>query len=116
MPWKDREGTTAVQLAPVLRHGSDHGGVGARPQLHLYDARGVRAATCRWIASSPASGRNGAFSAAPNFAFEHAAVRGVPRDDEPPLDLSNVKGILNGSEPVAGVDAGILRSICASAV
>ena len=43
----------------------------------------------------------GTFSAAPNFAFEHAAVRGLPRDDEPPLDLSNVKGILNGSEPVS---------------
>jgi fatty acid CoA ligase FadD32 len=43
----------------------------------------------------------GVFSAAPNFAFEHAAVRGLPRDDEPPLDLSNVKGILNGSEPVS---------------
>jgi fatty acid CoA ligase FadD32 len=44
---------------------------------------------------------SGTFSAAPNFAFEHAAVRGLPRDDEPPLDLSNVKGILNGSEPVS---------------
>ena len=43
----------------------------------------------------------GTFSAAPNFAFEHAAVRGLPRDDEPPLDLSSVKGILNGSEPVS---------------
>ena len=43
----------------------------------------------------------GVFSASPNFAFEHAAVRGVPRDDEPPLDLSNVKAILNGSEPVS---------------
>jgi len=38
---------------------------------------------------------------APNFAFEHAALRGVPRDGEPPLDLSNVKAILNGSEPVS---------------
>lgn len=41
------------------------------------------------------------FTVAPNFAFEHAAVRGLPKDDEPPLDLSNVKGILNGSEPVS---------------
>jgi fatty acid CoA ligase FadD32 len=41
------------------------------------------------------------FTVAPNFAFEHAAARGVPKDDEPPLDLSNVKGILNGSEPVS---------------
>lgn len=41
------------------------------------------------------------FTVAPNFAFEHAAVRGVPKEGEPPLDLSNVKGILNGSEPVS---------------
>jgi fatty acid CoA ligase FadD32 len=40
-------------------------------------------------------------SAAPNFAFEHAALRGVPKEGEPPLDLSNVKAILNGSEPVS---------------
>ena len=43
----------------------------------------------------------GTISAAPNFAFEHAAARGLPRDGEPPLDLSNVKAILNGSEPVS---------------
>ena len=43
----------------------------------------------------------GVFSAAPNFAFEHAALRGLPKDGEPPLDLSNVKAILNGSEPVS---------------
>ena len=57
----------------------------------------------RWIrelARKP-DDTGGVFSAAPNFAFEHAAVRGLPRDDEPPLDLSNVKGILNGSEPVS---------------
>ncbi len=57
----------------------------------------------RWIrelARKP-DDTGGVFSAAPNFAFEHAAMRGLPRDDEPPLDLSNVKGILNGSEPVS---------------
>ena len=57
----------------------------------------------RWIrelARKPGE-TGGVFSAAPNFAFEHAAMRGLPRDDEPPLDLSNVKGILNGSEPVS---------------
>jgi fatty acid CoA ligase FadD32 len=43
----------------------------------------------------------GVFSAAPNFAFEHAALRGLPKEGEPPLDLSNVKAILNGSEPVS---------------
>ncbi|OBK30163.1 fatty-acid--CoA ligase [Mycobacterium asiaticum] len=57
----------------------------------------------RWIrelARKPGE-TGGVFSAAPNFAFEHAAVRGVPKEGEPPLDLSNVKGILNGSEPVS---------------
>ncbi|BDB45701.1 MULTISPECIES: long-chain-fatty-acid--AMP ligase FadD32 [Mycobacterium] len=57
----------------------------------------------RWIrelARKPGE-TGGVYSAAPNFAFEHAAVRGVPKDGEPPLDLSNVKGILNGSEPVS---------------
>ncbi|HTQ17814.1 long-chain-fatty-acid--AMP ligase FadD32 [Mycobacterium sp.] len=57
----------------------------------------------RWIrelARKPGE-TGGTFSAAPNFAFEHAAMRGLPRDDEPELDLSNVKGILNGSEPVS---------------
>ncbi|QLL07337.1 long-chain-fatty-acid--AMP ligase FadD32 [Mycobacterium vicinigordonae] len=57
----------------------------------------------RWIrelARKPGE-TGGVYSAAPNFAFEHAAVRGVPKEGEPPLDLSNVKGILNGSEPVS---------------
>ncbi len=43
----------------------------------------------------------GVISVAPNFAFDHAASRGLPRDGEPPLDLSNVKAILNGSEPIS---------------
>jgi fatty acid CoA ligase FadD32 len=43
----------------------------------------------------------GSISAAPNFAFEHAALRGLPKEGDPPLDLSNVKCILNGSEPVS---------------
>ncbi len=43
----------------------------------------------------------GVISVAPNFAFDHAAARGVPKDDEPPLDLSIVKCILNGSEPIS---------------
>jgi len=41
------------------------------------------------------------FSAAPNFAFEHAALRGLPKDGDPPLELSNEIAILNGSEPVS---------------
>ncbi len=43
----------------------------------------------------------GVISVAPNFAFDHAAARGLPRDGEPPLDLSNVKAVLNGSEPIS---------------
>ena len=43
----------------------------------------------------------GTISVAPNFAFDHAAARGVPKDGEEPLDLSNVKAILNGSEPIS---------------
>jgi len=57
----------------------------------------------RWIremARKPGD-TGGTISPAPNFAFDHAALRGLPRDGEPPLDLSNVKSILNGSEPIS---------------
>lgn len=43
----------------------------------------------------------GVISVAPNFAFDHAAVRGLPKEGERPLDLSNVKALLNGSEPIS---------------
>jgi fatty acid CoA ligase FadD32 len=43
----------------------------------------------------------GTISVAPNFAFDHAAARGLPREDEAAIDLSNVKCILNGSEPIS---------------
>lgn len=39
------------------------------------------------------------FAAAPNFAFELAAQRGLPPAGDT-LDLSNVAGLINGSEPV----------------
>jgi acyl-CoA synthetase (AMP-forming)/AMP-acid ligase II len=39
------------------------------------------------------------FAAAPNFAYELAAERGLPPRGET-IDLSNVVGLLNGSEPV----------------
>lgn len=54
----------------------------------------------RWIKelAAQADGTE-TFAAAPNFAFEHAAVRGLPKDGED-LDLSNVIGLINGSEPV----------------
>lgn len=43
----------------------------------------------------------GTISVAPNFAFDHAAARGVPKEGDGPVDLSNVKAILNGSEPIS---------------
>ncbi|MGV9860510.1 long-chain-fatty-acid--AMP ligase FadD32 [Gordonia sp. NPDC003425] len=54
----------------------------------------------RWI-KELAAASDGAetYAAAPNFAFEHAAVRGLPKEGEH-LDLSNVIGLINGSEPV----------------
>jgi fatty acid CoA ligase FadD32 len=57
----------------------------------------------RWIREmARREGETGeCYSVAPNFAFEHAAARGLPKDGDPPLDLSNVKAILNGSEPVS---------------
>ncbi|MGQ4618371.1 long-chain-fatty-acid--AMP ligase FadD32 [Nocardia sp. R7R-8] len=54
----------------------------------------------RWIKELAAvSDGAGTFAAAPNFAFEHAAARGLPKNGES-LDLSNVIGLINGSEPV----------------
>lgn len=54
----------------------------------------------RWIKELAAvSDGAGTFAAAPNFAFEHAAARGLPKNGET-LDLSNVIGLINGSEPV----------------
>ncbi len=54
----------------------------------------------RWIkhlAAEAALGRT--FAAAPNFAYDLAAQRGLPAEGES-LDLRNVVGLLNGSEPV----------------
>ena len=49
----------------------------------------------RWIRemARKESDTGGTISVAPNFAFDHAAVR--------PLDMSNIKCILNGSEPIS---------------
>ncbi|MDG4666395.1 fatty acyl-AMP ligase [Mycobacterium sp. 236(2023)] len=59
----------------------------------------------RWIRELGASD-SPTFAAAPNFAFALAAQRGLPPADET-LDLSNVAGLINGSEPVniASVEA-----------
>ncbi len=57
----------------------------------------------RWIramARQP-DDTGGVISVAPNFAFDHAAARGLPKEGEPELDLSVVKCILNGSEPIS---------------
>ncbi len=57
----------------------------------------------RWIremARKP-DDTGGTISVAPNFAFDHAAARGVPKEGEAPLDMSNIKCILNGSEPIS---------------
>lgn len=53
----------------------------------------------RWITELAASDLP-TFAAAPNFAFELAAQRGLPAEGET-LDLSNVAGLINGSEPVS---------------
>ncbi|ATL66089.1 long-chain-fatty-acid--AMP ligase FadD32 [Nocardia terpenica] len=55
----------------------------------------------RWIKElAAASDGAGTYAAAPNFAFEHAAARGLPKAGES-LDLSNIIGLINGSEPVS---------------
>ncbi|AVL99280.1 fatty-acid--CoA ligase [Gordonia iterans] len=54
----------------------------------------------RWIRELAADDDHApTFAAAPNFAYEHAAARGLPKEGED-LDLSNVIGLINGSEPV----------------
>lgn len=55
----------------------------------------------RWIRELAEQARYGrTFAAAPNFAFDMAAERGLPSAGET-LDLSNVVGLINGSEPVS---------------
>lgn len=55
----------------------------------------------RWIRALADESRHGrTFAAAPNFAFELAAQRGLPKPGDR-LDLSNVAGLINGSEPVS---------------
>lgn len=55
----------------------------------------------RWLQALADESRHGpTFAAAPNFAFDVAAERGRPAAGEH-LDLSNVVGLINGSEPVS---------------
>jgi len=55
----------------------------------------------RWIKQLAIESQHGrTFAAAPNFAYELTAQRGLPPAGEH-LDLSNVAGLINGSEPVS---------------
>ncbi|BBY56042.1 AMP-binding protein [Mycobacterium koreense] len=92
LPFFHDMGLITVMLSPVIGH----------HVTFMTPAAFVRRPG-RWIrelARKP-DDQGMAYSVAPNFAFEHAALRGVPRDGDEPLDLSNVKAILNGSEPVS---------------
>ncbi|RMI34211.1 long-chain-fatty-acid--AMP ligase FadD32 [Nocardia stercoris] len=111
-------GTNAVQLVHALGLDDNSRGVTWLPLFHdmgllcvILPAIGGKYVTfmspsafvrrpSRWI-NELAAASDGAstFAAAPNFAFEHAAMRGLPRPGET-LDLSNVVGLINGSEPV----------------
>jgi acyl-CoA synthetase (AMP-forming)/AMP-acid ligase II len=54
----------------------------------------------RWIKELSVEATSGpTFAAAPNFAFELTAERGLPSEGHD-IDLRNVVGLLNGSEPV----------------
>lgn len=60
----------------------------------------------RWIRALADESRYGrTFSAAPNFAFDVAVQRGLPKAGQD-LDLSNVAGVVNGSEPVSMASIG----------
>lgn len=68
--------------------------------INLMDPMAFLRRPYRWIkqlADEAAHGRT--FAAAPNFAFELCAQRGLPPMGEA-IDLSNVVALLNGSEPV----------------
>jgi fatty acid CoA ligase FadD32 len=92
LPFFHDMGLIAIMLSPVL----------GQHFTFMTPAAFVRRPT-RWLRALAGIGDDNGptYSLAPNFAFEHAALRGLPRDDEPPLDLSNVKALLNGSEPIS---------------
>ncbi|MGV0746039.1 fatty acyl-AMP ligase [Mycolicibacterium sp. XJ870] len=69
-------------------------------QITLMDPMAFVRRPYRWIKQLAAEAVHGrTFAAAPNFAFELAAERGLPPQGEA-LDLTNVVTLLNGSEPV----------------
>ncbi len=111
-------GTNALQMVDSMEITEDSRGVTWLPMFHdmglltvIVPALGGKYITImsprafvqrpwRWIKELAAvSDGAGTFAAAPNFAFEHAAQRGLPKNGES-LDLSNVIGLINGSEPV----------------
>lgn len=110
--------TNAVQMADSLNLNDESRGVTWLPLFHdmglltvilpavggkyitIMSPRAFVARPWRWIHELAAvSDGAGTFAAAPNFAFEHAAARGLPKEGQS-LDLSNVLGLINGSEPV----------------
>ncbi|WP_027501977.1 long-chain-fatty-acid--AMP ligase FadD32 [Rhodococcus sp. UNC363MFTsu5.1] len=111
-------GTNALQMVDAIGLTTDSRGVTWLPLFHdmglltvILPALGGKYITImsprafvqrpyRWIRELAAVADGaGTFAAAPNFAFEHAAARGLPKEGES-LDLSNVIGLINGSEPV----------------
>jgi acyl-CoA synthetase (AMP-forming)/AMP-acid ligase II len=71
------------------------------PHLTLMDPMAFLRRPYRWIKQlGIESGKGRTFAAAPNFAFELTAARGLPPAGDD-LDLSNVVCLLNGSEPVS---------------
>ncbi len=69
-------------------------------QITLMDPMAFVRRPYRWIRQLSEEAVHGrTFAAAPNFAFALCAERGLPPTGERP-DLSNVVGLLNGSEPV----------------
>jgi fatty acid CoA ligase FadD32 len=93
LPFFHDMGLIAIMLSPVL----------GRYNTFMTPASVVRR-PIRWmreLAREDPNSPGDVYSVAPNFAFEHAAVRGVPKEGEPPLDLSRVKSIMNGSEPIS---------------
>ncbi|MFG1785016.1 long-chain-fatty-acid--AMP ligase FadD32 [Rhodococcus oryzae] len=111
-------GTNALQMVDAIELTTDSRGVTWLPLFHdmglltvilpalggkyitIMSPRAFVARPYRWIKELAAiTDGAGTFAAAPNFAFEHAAARGLPKDGET-LDLSNVIGLINGSEPV----------------
>ncbi|MGH3675029.1 MAG: long-chain-fatty-acid--AMP ligase FadD32 [Mycobacterium sp.] len=92
LPFFHDMGLITAMLAPMIGHSF----------TFMTPAAFVRRPS-RWLREMSArpDDTGGVISVAPNFAFDHAAARGLPKDDEAPLDLSRVKCILNGSEPIS---------------